>query len=92
VAERTRYITIAVFLTVLDASVVFHYLGVIWTAWFGITWTRAKTFLLAALWTTSLTNDWVLAGNGGTVLQNRSDGLARAPAAIPTEISGEAHV
>jgi hypothetical protein len=92
VAKCTRYLTIALFLTVLDAAVVFHYREAIWTAWLGITWTRTKALLLAALWATSLAKVWVLAGNGGRVLQNRSDGLARAPAAIPTEIRGEAHV
>jgi hypothetical protein len=35
VAECTRYRTIAVFLAVLDADVVFHYGGANWTALFG---------------------------------------------------------
>ena len=55
---RSKYLLIAVPLTVLDLAVAVRYGGVIWRALSGIIWNRVTLFFLAALWLTSLLHLW----------------------------------
>jgi len=66
-AKRTRQLTIAVLLTVLEGVVALRHGGVIWTVWSGIIWTRLLMCLLAAIWLTSFANVWACAAEAGDV-------------------------
>jgi hypothetical protein len=59
VGERTKCLATAVSVTVLDASVVAYYGGVIWKAFAVVIWSKLLLLLLAAVWATTLLHIWV---------------------------------
>ena len=59
--ERTKYLAIAVSLTVLDGVVALHCGSVVWRTWSAILWSRMVILLLAAVWAVSLANIWARA-------------------------------
>jgi hypothetical protein len=62
--RRLSYLIIAVLLTVLDATVTFHYGTAIWAAWAGDLPARGLPVFFAALEAASLANVCVQAGSG----------------------------
>ena len=57
--ERTRCLTTAAFVTVLDAAVATHYGRMVWKVFSGIIWSKLLLLLLAAVWATILLHVWV---------------------------------
>ena len=92
-AERKAYLTIALLLTILEASWFCDYGGAIWTAWSGVVWIRLRMLLLAALSATSLANVWAQAIYGlGQARHDRRSAPALSVAANRTEPQGEGDV
>lgn len=91
--ERTKYSSIAVSLTLLDAVAALKYGGVIWRTWSEILWSRLLLFLLAAVWATSLANLWARAFyeiRHGYVARDRRTEPKRA--SIARQLRGEGDV
>jgi hypothetical protein len=90
---RTRYLAIAILLTVLDLAVLVCNGWPIWTTWSGDPWSRGILVLLAALGATSLANVWAQMDLAQNVLPgDRSAGNEQTAAPIPVEARGQADV
>jgi hypothetical protein len=57
--KRTRCLTTAAFVTMLDAAVATHYGSLVWKVFSGIIWSKLLLLLLAAVWATTLLHVWV---------------------------------
>ncbi|MHB1838450.1 MAG: hypothetical protein ACYCPD_01690 [Acidobacteriaceae bacterium] len=92
-AKRTRQLTIALLLTVLEGVVALRYGRVIWTVWSGIIWTRLLMCFLAAIWLTSLANVWACAARRcERSLARPQEWFVPGAAANSAEAYGEADV
>jgi hypothetical protein len=90
---RTRYLAIAILLTVLDVAVLVCYGWPVWTTWSGDLWSRGILVLLAALGATSLASVWAQMGAAQDVLPERQSADHEQTAVpIPVEARGQADV
>jgi hypothetical protein len=93
VKQRTRYLTIAVLLTVLNGTVTAYHGVAIWEAGSVDVWSRGLWVLLAALGATSLANVWAQAvPRLGGAFGSRSTGWGQSATPIPAEARGEGDV
>ena len=92
-AKRTRFLIIAVLLTLLDLAVVVCYGWPVWTTWSGDPWSRGILVLLAALGATSLANVWAqLVPSQDILLGGRSADREQIAVPIPVQVQGQADV
>jgi len=93
VAKRTRFLIIAVLLTLLDLAVVVCYGWPVWTTWSGDPWSRGILVLLAALGATSLANVWAqVVPAQDILLGSRSADRKQSAVPIPVKVRGQLDV
>jgi hypothetical protein len=93
VAKRTRFLIIAVLLTLLDLAAVVCYDWPVWTTWSGDPWSRGILVLLAALGATSLANVWAqVVPSQDILLGGRSADREQIAVPIPVQVQGQADV
>lgn len=92
-AERAKYLTVAVLLTILGAVVAVYSSVAIWKAWAGDIWACALLAFFAALEATSLANVWAQTLSGlSASFSGRISECGRTTTPIPAEARGHSDV